>query len=345
MNRVADSSRAVHVEQLKTHCEVGRVVTLMLDGWENKSRKHIIGVILQSGEVWIVYEENGNYDSSNEHHGIAIAREMESLMEKIPKKYPSLNFGILCTDDAGQYARARRILAVRFPLWIFLHCFAHQINLIVKDVLNIGYRNIIAKASDIVNTFHKSSSKWLVRLDQSLKVLYGKSPALLSLFEIRWNSAQMMLASVLQIKLSLLHVFVRYNDDSDFPTQFLDIGDNSFWKEVKEAESAIRPLTKASFFMQRNQAKLSDVIMMYGRLYQAFGANATFGHSLKEKVECRFRKEEHPLLILSFFWIISIICASKTFVLHSMIQCCSHSSFAMLCASITRNLLDTTQEM
>ena len=72
LNRVADSSRAVHVEQLKIHCEDGRVVTLMLDGWENKSRKHIIGVILQSGEVWIVYEENGNYDSSDEHHGIAI---------------------------------------------------------------------------------------------------------------------------------------------------------------------------------------------------------------------------------------------------------------------------------
>ena len=46
-----------------------------------------------------------------------------------------MDFSYLCTDDVGNQAHGRRIVALRNPYMIFIHCFAHQVNLIVNGML------------------------------------------------------------------------------------------------------------------------------------------------------------------------------------------------------------------
>eukprot|EP00644_Phytophthora_capsici_P017236 jgi/Phyca11/122534/e_gw1.48.316.1 len=55
--------------------------------------------------------------------------------------------GSCVTDDAGQCARARRILALRWPNIIFLRCFAHDINNLVKAVLQTVFKVVTKQAA------------------------------------------------------------------------------------------------------------------------------------------------------------------------------------------------------
>ena len=163
MKRVADASRIPRIQGFERDVQNGRIVNIVMDGWESQNKKHTIGVVLQSGNKWITHaNDNGNYDKSDVHHGIAVAREIKSIMNNVTNAYKNIKFQAICTDDAGQYTRARRILSKRYPHWSFTHCFAHQINLIVKDVLKAGYGDIVQQAAVIVAKINKSSSKWLI---------------------------------------------------------------------------------------------------------------------------------------------------------------------------------------
>lgn len=272
-----------------------------MDGWES-FKTHITGIILQGDNVWVTFDDNGNVNTSDVHHGIMVAQEMEEIMNRVQNAHPDLRFRAICTDDAGQYGRARRILALRHPHWHFGKCFAHQVNLIVKMVLKIGYADVIAITAEIVNKFNKSSSKWLVRLNEASKLIYGKCPALQTLLEVRWNSAQSCLASVLRIKSAFRCVHLEYatDDSSQFPTVFNNLGDSEFWKNVEDAEHVIRPLAEASFILQRNQTKLSDGLLVWGKIYRTLRTARQHGSKFAECMEKRFKKEEHPLFLLAF---------------------------------------------
>ena len=105
----------------------------------------------------------------------------------------------MCTDDAGQCARAKRILSLRFPALYFGRCYAHQVHLIVKGVFKIIYVEVIERARKLINKYNQSTSKWLVRLNKINMELHGKSLALLRIVEVRWNSILAALASILRI--------------------------------------------------------------------------------------------------------------------------------------------------
>ncbi|KAG6977565.1 hypothetical protein JG688_00000161, partial [Phytophthora aleatoria] len=91
------------------------------------------------------------------HDGIAIAEQMESVMEKMMSDGWSV-----VTDNAGQCGRARRILSLRWPQISFQICFAHDLNNLVKAVLKSDFSVVTKQASDAVNALNASSAKWLV---------------------------------------------------------------------------------------------------------------------------------------------------------------------------------------
>lgn len=124
--------------------------------------------------------------TETEHHGIAVARSLEKTIVKILFKL-KLPLACVCTDDAGQYGRARRILQLRWPSIIFIPCFAHQANLIVGKLLRSSFSDIIRKAATLVKFFNRSSSCWLLRLQKEMKSLYGSTWALLYMGKTRWN--------------------------------------------------------------------------------------------------------------------------------------------------------------
>ena len=163
--------------------EDGCNLNFICDGWEDGSKRHILGCIVQVLGEWMSYDDalgNGNIIESDEHHGIATAKLIETAFMKIVGE---LNLRISCvvTDDAGQYQKAKPILALRYPHMYFGKCYVHQVNL--------------------------SASKWLVRLTDRCKKLYGTSAKLLQIIDVRWNSVQSAFASVLQIRTALQLVY------------------------------------------------------------------------------------------------------------------------------------------
>ena len=115
-----------------------------------------------------------------------------------------MDFSYLCTDDAGNQARGRRIVALRHPYMIFIHRFAHHVNLIVKDLLgDAEFLESVQQASKSVNAINASSSKWLQIMKTCHIQTYGCVWALMRLETTIWNSMKMCLASQLQVRKDL----------------------------------------------------------------------------------------------------------------------------------------------
>ena len=206
------------------------------DGWVDTSKRHILGSIVAMLHLWFAHDEalgEGNVIKDDHHDGVATAAQIERAFKKTESDF-GITFSGVTTDEAGQCARAKRILSLRYPNMYFGKCFAHQVNLIVKDVLKVAFIGTIERARKLVTKYNNSTNKWLLRLDKEAKALYGFSPALLRIVEVRWNSTQSSLASILRIRSALKMVEAKYSSDEDYPDD-LRVDDAFFlkWKWLK----------------------------------------------------------------------------------------------------------------
>ncbi|ETP16768.1 hypothetical protein F441_08687, partial [Phytophthora nicotianae CJ01A1] len=95
--------------------ETGGRVNFLCDVWQNVARLYLLACHLFLFGVLVQFEL---LSCDSNHHGIAIAKQMEEAIAR------ALALGWIVraaiTDDAGQCARARRILALRWPNIVFL---------------------------------------------------------------------------------------------------------------------------------------------------------------------------------------------------------------------------------
>ncbi|EEY70434.1 uncharacterized protein PITG_05849 [Phytophthora infestans T30-4] len=201
----------------------------------------------------------GLLPAGDEHHGIAIAKQLEQVLEQAQEE--NWRFGAIITDNAGQCGRARRILALRWPN-IVLFLFSTSVNLL-----------------------NASSSKWLPRARRMMKKCYGKALGLRTLCETRWNSMQGCFASLLRAQSALQMFFCRYKSYTDFPTRLQAFGDHLFWDELKEAEAVIAPLSYASYRLQRDENTLGDVVLSFRDIRRGFQEHFVRYSALVECVE------------------------------------------------------------
>ena len=194
------------------------------------------------------------------------------------------------TDDPCQCQRAKRIIALHFPHMYFGKCYAHQVNLIEKDVFKVVHGDLVARVKALTKAYNKNTSKWLVRLTDRCKKLYSCSRSLLRIMNVRWNSAKSSFASVLRIRTALKLIQAEYGGVSDFPDALMV--DDAFFEQLCNAEQLLRPPTKASFLMQRISNSLADVLNMFGLLYQAFAKASQHADELKELLVKRWEQQE-----------------------------------------------------
>ncbi len=254
----------------------GGRVNLLSDVWQNSARVHLLGCQLSlfSTVLTVSLDELGS-----RHDGVAIAKQMDQIIEKaFADKW---NIGAIVTDNAGQC----RILALRWPRLAFLFCFAHDVNNLVKAVLKIVFKDLASKAVGIVKALIASSSKWLPRAQELLEMFYGYKLALFALCETRWNSMQACFASLLRVKHALTVFAEKYEDDPEFPPALKQLDGSTFWRDLRDAESVISPLSAASYLLQRDENTLSDVVKSFGRIYNAFAKNQKYGCQLVPCVE------------------------------------------------------------
>ena len=181
----------------------------------------------------------------------------------------------------------------------------------VKDLLgDAEFVTIIEQAQAAVNAVNASSSKWLLRVKTQQRQIYGVTLKLMKLATTRWNSMQMCLASLLRVR-KALQLFADLNqDEPDFPKACSHWLRQDWWKTVEAAEFAVRPLSAASFLMQRDGNTLAHVFLMFANLYRHFGMLrprteddpevAIKNDSLVLQIEKRWHAEEQHIFFLGF---------------------------------------------
>ena len=95
-------------------------------------------------------------------------------------------------------------MRVEYPNKVFLPCMAHQMNLIVGEIFKESdvYQHTSTKAVKIVSYFH-SSAYFTGLLRNEQKSLYGKTIALTTPGETRWNSYYFCFHSILKTEAAL----------------------------------------------------------------------------------------------------------------------------------------------
>eukprot|EP00918_Siedleckia_nematoides_P035868 GHVU01077936.1.p1 GENE.GHVU01077936.1~~GHVU01077936.1.p1 ORF type:complete len:487 (-),score=55.69 GHVU01077936.1:1891-3222(-) len=278
---------------------MGKCVGDLMDGFKNISQQHVWGIIVKCGDVWFAMDDGeGNVDSSDEHHGIVTAKCLEDTMGAAGEVVGAA-VRALCVDQAGENGRAQRILSLRWPFIAMLPCFCHFFHNFAKQVLALPhFCEVFRVAAAIVTFIRKSSKKWKVRLDRETRRLYGKSPALVPLLEIRWNTAQGMAASMLRVKTGL-SLFARpFRHEPKFPSSLDRLDDPGFWALLKEGEEGVRGLRFASMILQRDDNRPADVVLMFGHIFES--ARTSTDGPLNRIIRLRWSMVEQPLLLLAW---------------------------------------------
>lgn len=283
-------------DRLLKQQEIGNgVATLLCDDWKNIKSTHLLAIQLNhEGERITVSAAK----AGDRHDGIWIAKHIENAIAELITQ--NIKIGCVVTDDAGSCSRARRILALRWPKIVFLKCFAHQIHLIVKNLLKDKIlHETFKEAADFTNTLNNSTCVWLPRMQEICRQLYGTSLALLRPIETRWNSSQAMFASLLRVKEGLQSFVLLNQNKQGFPSKLKCATNPDFWLNVAHAEKLIRPLCIASFRFQNCNASLSDVFFTIGCIYSGF--LRLKNSEYVENLNIRWLTFEQPLYVLAFY--------------------------------------------
>ncbi|KAI9913838.1 hypothetical protein PsorP6_005878 [Peronosclerospora sorghi] len=180
-----------------------------------------------------------------------------------------------------------------------LFCFAHQVNLLVKDVLSRIFGSVAEQDTAMINALSHSTSKWLLYLRACMAKVYGIHLGVYQIADTRCNSAQSAFASLLRVK-SAMKVFVlSHKNDPKFPSVFLPAETEEFWQHLSNAEQTISPLTMASFVLRREDCTMTELLHMFGKIFQGF--KLTDDQDLVDSVELCRDACEQPLYLLAYF--------------------------------------------
>lgn len=252
--------------------ETGVLPGLVIDGFENTSRKHIMGIVLAAGEHWWSYDAR---QFGPRHDAIALGQAFEDLVQEFAEK--NIELGSFCADSDGGVARMRRILARRWERIIFSPCFAHLINCIVGAIFRHPLlMEMLKAATDFVTKAVNCTARWLPILLQEIKDMYGILLALLKMVKSRWNSAHQCVASLLRVRSALKMFVLRHQHERDFPDEFLCAASDQFWADTIAVECLLRPLCRASLLFQRQNLSYAEVTLVFLHLFQTFNRYSKF---------------------------------------------------------------------
>jgi len=192
------------IERVK---ESGQRIGVCVDGWNGINKVHVDGITLKIARFVLPHKCE---KAGSDHNGCRTAQSWEMMLSGL-----HLGWSYFCSDDAGQCGKARRILALRHPHCLFVPCWAHQINLIVKHILEVPvFCDVAKQANGVAKAFNTSSSKWLPKMRDCLEQVYGKmhrvATTIHSICDTRWNSAQACFASLLRWRCGLRVFAVLY---------------------------------------------------------------------------------------------------------------------------------------
>ena len=281
-------------------------LTVAFDGWKNVVKQSILGtVIITSSGRSIVWEAKDiSAERSRSEEAI---NQIETWLDENKKK--GLKIICIVTDSAGAYTAARSYLRQKHRELLFLPCFAHQVNLVVGEIFkeSSDYREVSAKAIELVSFFN-TSSYFLGKFREEQKSIYDKVIALQHPCVTRWNSHYICFNSLVKTEIALKILVTKYENlstrDKPLKASICNIiKDDGFWSNLTILRDHLIPLCNALDKLQRDAAKLYEVLHYFGYFYKLYNRhdNVEFSRKMIDRLERRWAQWEQPLLLLSFW--------------------------------------------
>ena len=230
-----------------THEKIeGRLVTGQCDGWKNKAKTSVVALMITAGsEPHIVHIHNVSSQ----------AKTGEELLKLVKANilYAQLIFLVTiiawCSDDGGNTRKMCRLLVIDWLWLIILLCWAHQINLIVGDllVLKIPLFDCIPKAIDVIKWFNSHSrALGILNQEQATINLNATIYTLILLCITHWTAHYCSLGRLEITEKSIKAAWMKY------PTQLISaagtqadvkdkarliqaiVEDRDFWTNIKQ---------------------------------------------------------------------------------------------------------------
>lgn len=198
-------------------------ITVTLDGWMNVVNQNLLGSVLitSSGKplVWkaqdIMIERSRASD---------VILKIEELFNDLESK--EIKVIALVTDSAAAYAAARyyfilvilnknnnyfvlyyrKQLQIKYTDKVFLPCFAHQLNLCVREIFkeSLVFKKTIDDAVIVATYFRNINHTYFIgKLREQQNILYHKYITLIKPSITRWNSYFYCVGSLLKTKEAL----------------------------------------------------------------------------------------------------------------------------------------------
>jgi hypothetical protein len=151
-----------------------------------------------------------------------------------------------CSDNGPDSKKGRRLLSEAYLWMIMLVCWAHQINLVVGDLLGVKHElvKVIEIALEIIRWLN-SHGEPLGWLESEQKHTYGKSWSLFLPVITRWLAHYHAISRLLQIEEAVICFWLKKREaiiakagntaeKRDRAERVLEpIGDPDFWKRLR----------------------------------------------------------------------------------------------------------------
>ncbi|KAF0385584.1 zinc finger bed domain-containing protein 1-like [Gigaspora margarita] len=253
----------------KTKDEVNKIInkaefiSIISDGWSNLVSEHWTNYILATPVPIFVFAKPTGEVQQNSNNIVAD-------LEKIILDYNPKKVSVIITDNAYVMKKAWKILDKKYPSIIFLGCLAHNLNLLVGDIIKLEWaQNILLNAIMIVKYFknHTIPAAILKRYQEDK---YGSNYKTLKLpVETRWGSSASCLSS---IKVNQLAISLATTELINHPTAIIDseiieiVQNNNFWNEIQNLFVILKIIVSGITIFESNISYLSQFYKWYENL-------------------------------------------------------------------------------
>ncbi|CAG8794482.1 12809_t:CDS:1, partial [Gigaspora rosea] len=209
---------------------------LVTDSWSNIRKDSLINFMITTSKP-LFYKSV--HTKEDQHTAQNIAEGIDKVIQELGVD----KFVAVITDNAPNMKAAWHILKNKYPTKVFLECWAHGINLWIKDILKLDWpKNVLETSKEIINYFRNHNIP-LAALRRLQIEKYGHIISLVQTVDTRWGSAFYCMDHLLQTKNAIRSLLIEESIGIS-PNIKIHLMNNLFWQNLKHLRNFLEPFVK-----------------------------------------------------------------------------------------------------